>query len=73
MNTINKGGVVVSQPFPEKLTELLASLSPEQQSAVEAFIRYLQQKEDARSKSGLQAAVDEFVLEHSELLRRLAQ
>ncbi len=58
---------------PDKLTELVASLSPEQQSAVEAFIRYLQERGPGLPRSDLRAAVDEFVREHSDLLRRLAQ
>ena len=59
----------------ERLTELLASLSPEQQYAVEAFIRYLQEQEKEPSGPGadVRAAVDDFIREHSELLRRLAQ
>ncbi len=61
------------QSSQEKLTKLVASLSPEQQSAVEAFIRYLQERDSPGSKAEVQAAVDEFVREHSDLLRRLAQ
>lgn len=58
----------------EKLTELVASLSPEQQSAVEAFIRFLREKGGCGfSTTEIRSAVDEFVREHSDLLRRLAQ
>lgn len=57
----------------DRLTELLASLSPEQQYAVEAFIRYLQEKEPSGPGADVRAAVDDFIREHSELLRRLAQ
>jgi hypothetical protein len=66
-------GIVVQQPFPERLTEMLASLSPEQQSAVETFIRYLQQRDQVGSSTELQGAIDEFLREHSDLLRQLAQ
>jgi hypothetical protein len=58
---------------PENLTDLLASLSPEQQNAVEAFIRYLQERGNTGTKAEVRTAVDEFVREHSDLLRRLAQ
>lgn len=57
----------------ERLTELLASLSPEQQYAVEAFIRYLQEKEPSGSRADVRTAIDDFIREHSDLLRRLAQ
>ncbi len=60
-------------PSQKRLTELLTSLSPEQQSAVDAFIRYLQQKEHSRSGADVRAAVDEFIRDHSDLLRRMAQ
>jgi hypothetical protein len=56
----------------EKLAELVASLSPEQQGAVEAFIRYLRQKGSPDSTMDVRTALEEFLREHSELLRRLA-
>lgn len=61
------------QSSQEKLTELVASLSPEQQSAVEAFVRYLREKDSSGSKAEVRDAIAEFVREHSDLLRRLAQ
>jgi hypothetical protein len=63
----------MSRGSQEVLLELVASLSDEQQSAVEAFIRYLREKGSPTIKSEVQIAVDEFVRDHSELLRRLAQ
>lgn len=57
----------------DHLMKLVASLSGEQQSAVEAFIRYLQQKGSQSPKLDVKTALDEFIHEHSELLRRLAQ
>ena len=57
----------------DRLKEMVASLSDEQQRAVEAFILYLQQKQLQLPKADLRAALDEFVRDHSELLRRLAQ
>jgi len=62
----------VSQRPQEKLIDLVASLSSEQQAAVEAFIRYLHQKGSQDSRMDVRAALDEFVREHSELLRRLS-
>lgn len=63
----------MAPPSSERLREMLASLSLEQQSAVEAFIRYLQGKGTTGSNPELRSALDEFVRDHSELLRRLAQ
>ncbi len=57
----------------ERLTQMLVSLSPEQQNAVEAFIHYLREMESTERKAGVSSAVDAFVREHSDLLRRLAQ
>ena len=62
----------MSQRPQEKLIDLVASLSSEQQAAVEAFIRYLHQKGSQDSRMDVRAALDEFVREHSELLRRLS-
>ncbi|HWC15547.1 MAG TPA: hypothetical protein VG498_00955 [Terriglobales bacterium] len=73
MNTIAEETIQMPGPSQERLTELLASLSSEQQSAVEAFIRYLQEKSSAGSRADVRAAIDDFVREHSDLLRRLAQ
>jgi len=57
---------------PKELMQLVSSLSPEQQNAVETFIRYL--REQPQGKPGdVRSALDEFVREHSDLLRRLAQ
>ena len=55
----------------QDLAPLISNLSPEERAAVEEFIHFLQQK----SKPGMtfQAALDSFVREHPELLRRLAQ
>jgi hypothetical protein len=57
----------------QNLVDLIASLSSEQQAAVKEFIEYL--KEQSRSAAGddFQRALESFVHEHPELLRRLAQ
>jgi hypothetical protein len=57
----------------DRLIKLIASLSREQQSAVEVFVRYLQEKSSHGPKTEVRAALDEFIREHSDLLRRLAQ
>jgi hypothetical protein len=56
---------------PEKLTQLVSQLSPEEQSAVKDFVAFLKARQSpARAFC---AAVDEFIAEHPELLRRLGQ
>lgn len=56
---------------PQDLSTLIAKLSPEQRAAVEEFIRFLQKK--SKPAITFQAALDSFIREHPELLRRLAQ
>ena len=51
----------------EELVELIGSLRPEEQDAVREFISFLKER-----KSPFENAVDEFIAEHAELLRRLA-
>lgn len=57
----------------EALTELVASLSPEEQAAVVDFIRFFRGQKDRRNPSPFLSAIDEFIAEHPELLRRLAE
>jgi hypothetical protein len=57
--------------MPQDLSTLIANLSPEERAAVEEFIRFLQKK--PQPSITFQAALDSFVREHPELLRRLAQ
>ncbi len=55
----------------EKLTELVAQLTTDEQAAVRQFIQFIKgRKENA---SPFLAAIEEFIAEHPELLRRLAQ
>lgn len=49
----------------------LAQLSQEKQAVVREFIIWLKQKDEGQSP--FLAAIDEFMDEHPELLRRLAQ
>lgn len=56
----------------ENVAELLLSLTPSEQQAVREFIQFLRDKRQA-PKTPFLAAVDEFVAEHPELLRRLAE
>jgi hypothetical protein len=55
----------------QELMKLIATLSQEQQAAVEEFVRYLKEKQ--ATNTDFRAALDCFVREHPELLRRLAQ
>jgi len=56
----------------ENLAEAIRSLTPEQQESVRLFVDFLQRK-GAAPASPFLAAVDEFMEQHPELLRRLAQ
>ena len=56
----------------ELVTELVA-LSPEKQAAVREFIHRLKNLDSNPEASPFLMAIDEFIAEHPELLRRLAQ
>ncbi len=56
----------------ENLVETISALTPEEQESVRLFVEFLKQK-GAAPPSPFLAAVDEFIEEHPELLRRLAQ
>jgi Mn-containing catalase len=56
----------------EKLIAIVDSLSPEEQAAVREFIEFLRQRAPQHD-SAFRSAVDEFMDQHPELLRRLAQ
>ncbi len=58
---------------PRNLAELVSQLSPEEQSAVEAFIAFLRERKGKSPETPFLAALDEFIAAHPELLRRLAQ
>jgi ABC-type nitrate/sulfonate/bicarbonate transport system substrate-binding protein len=55
----------------QNITEALATLTPDQQESVYRFIEFLKHKEQA--PTSFLAAAEEFMQEHPELLRRLAQ
>lgn len=55
----------------ENLADLISQLTPEEQDSVKEFVLFL--KERGSPKSPFLAAVDEFIDQHPELLRRLAQ
>lgn len=58
----------------QDLATLIAKLSPEERAAVEEFIHFLQDnKKKPKPAMTFQSALDSFVREHPELLRRLAQ
>lgn len=56
----------------ENLADLINALTPEQQESVKQFVDFLKRREPVR-RSPFLAAVDEFIDQHPELLRRLAQ
>ena len=57
---------------PENLTTVISSLSPEEQEAVKQFVEFLKRKGSPQPSPFL-TVVDEFIDQHPELLRRLAQ
>ena len=56
----------------QDLSETIKSLTREEQESVRLFIEFLKKKEQSGSSPFL-AAVDEFVDQHPELLRRLGE
>ena len=56
----------------ENLAEAINSLLPDEQECVRQFVEFLKRKGQSRPSPFL-AAVDEFIDQHPELLRRLAQ
>jgi len=58
---------------PEDLSQLVSELSPAEQSAVREFITFLKERNGKLPMTSFQAAIDEFIAAHPELLRRLAQ
>ena len=56
----------------ENLADVIGSLTPQEQESVRQFIEFLKRK-GSSSTSPFLAAVDEFIDQHPELLRRLAQ
>lgn len=57
----------------ETLAQIVLELSPEEQSAVKEFIAFLKERQSQQPATTFQAALDEFISDHRELLRRLAQ
>ena len=56
----------------ENLADLISKLTPQEQDCVKQFVEFLKRRESLPSSPFL-AAVDEFIDQHPELLRRLAQ
>jgi hypothetical protein len=56
----------------ENLVDVIRSLTPQEQESVKQFVEFLKKKGPSPSSPFL-AAVDEFIDQHPELLRRLAQ
>jgi hypothetical protein len=55
------------------LSQLVSELSPAEQSAVIEFITFLKERNGKSPETSFQAAMEEFIADHPELLRRLAQ
>ena len=55
----------------DNLAEVISALTPEEQESVRLFVEFLKRKGSSASSPFL-TAVDEFVEQHPELLRRLA-
>jgi hypothetical protein len=58
---------------PADFNQLVSELSPAERSAEEAFITFLKQRNGSAPPTSFQAAIDEIIAGHPELLRRLAQ
>jgi hypothetical protein len=56
----------------ENLADVISSLTPEEQESVKQFVEFLKRK-GASQATPFSRAVDEFIDQHPELLRRLAQ
>jgi hypothetical protein len=56
----------------QNLADVITSLTPEEQESVKQFVEFLKRKGPSPPSPFL-AAVDEFIDQHPELLRRLAQ
>ena len=56
----------------ENLADVISSLTPQEQESVKEFVEFLKRKGASQSSPFL-TAVDEFIGQHPELLRRLAQ
>lgn len=58
----------------ESLSEVVRSLTPQEQDAVRQFIDFLKRRDASMgSQAPFLQAADEFIAQHRELLRRLAQ
>lgn len=57
----------------EDLTEIVAQLSPDEKAAVQEFIQFMKRRKAKSNLSPFLVAIEEFMAEHPELLRRLAQ
>ena len=57
----------------ENLADVLAQLSPSEKDAVREFIEFLKRRKSETQPTPFLAALEEFMAEHPELLRRLAQ
>lgn len=56
-----------------ELIDLISSLSEEQQAVVEEFVKYLHTDRADRKAPDFRISMNNFIREHSELLKRLAE
>lgn len=68
-----QGILQITSMAAQNLTDVIASLTPEEQESVRQFVEFLKHQESSPRPSTFFGAVDEFIDQHPELLRRLAQ
>ena len=56
---------------PENLTEIVSRLSPDEKAAVREFIEFIKRRKNDSEPNPFQAAIEEFMSVHPELLRLL--
>jgi hypothetical protein len=57
----------------DKLSDIVSRLSPAEEAAVREFIEFMRRRKGKSESTPFLAAIEEFMAEHPELLRRLAQ
>jgi len=69
--TMDSDAILQTKAFMtvDDLAQTILSLTPEEQESVRQFVEFIRQK----GSTPFLAAVDEFIDQHPELLRRLAQ
>ena len=73
MGSTGTGEAPDSRVRERELIEMIRRLTREEQAAVRSFVERLQSGEFRSAEPSFLSAVDEFMEEHPELLRKLAQ